>query len=87
MVGLKKCNRLVKEMRKKQQMRWKDKKLCCDMLMWRAHPEKKKDFEEGRQEHQDEDSKSKVEFHWENMLEKFDLQNTLISGQTLNMQS
>ena len=77
---MKKHNRLVTEMRKKQQMFWKDKQICCDMFMWRAHPEKKKDFKEGRQEHQDEDSKSEIEWDGMERLERFELQNTMISG-------
>jgi len=50
------------------------------MFMWRAHPEKKKDLEEGRQEHQDEDSESEIEWDGMERLERFDVQNTMISG-------
>ena len=50
------------------------------MFMWMAHPEKKKDLEEGRQEHQDEDSKSEIEWDGMERLERFDVQNTMISG-------
>ena len=79
-VGLKKYNELVKEIKKNRQRFWEDEKKHRDMFMWRAHPEKKKDLEEGRQEHQDEDSKSEIEWDGMERLERFELQNTMISG-------
>ena len=79
-VGLKKYNELVKEIKKNRQRFWEDEKKYRDMFMWRAHPEKKKDLEEGRQEHQDEDSKSEIEWDGMERLERFELQNIMISG-------
>lgn len=79
-VGLKKYNSLVAEIRKKREMYWEDEKKYREMFMWRAHPEKEKDFKEGRQEHQNEDSESEIEWDGMERLERFELQNTMISG-------
>ena len=67
-------------MKKKRLKFWECKANCRDMFMWRAHPEKKKDLEEGRQEHQDEDSESEIEWEGMEKLETFELQNTMIRG-------
>ena len=66
--------------KKNRQRFWEDEKKYRDMFMWRAHPEKKKDLEEGRQEHQDEDSESEIEWEGMEKLETFELQNTMIRG-------
>ena len=78
--GLKKYNTLVTELKKKRLKFWEEERNYRDMFMWRAHPEKKKDFEEGRQEHQDEDSESEIEWDGMERLESLELQNTMISG-------
>ena len=46
-VGLKKCNELVKEIKKNRQRFWEDEKKYRDMFMWRAHPEKKNILKKG----------------------------------------
>ena len=79
-VGLKKYNKLVKELKKKRLMLWECEAQYRDMFMWRANPEKINDPEEGRQEHQDEDSESEIEWDGMESLERFDVQNTMISG-------
>ena len=85
-IGVMTHNRLVKEMKKVRQQRWEDEMRCRDMFMARANPEMKKLLEKGRQEHKDEDSESEVEFEGEDMLEEFDLQSNMISGEIQNLQ-
>ena len=73
-------------MKKVQHIWLEDEQQCCDMFMMRANPEMKKLLEKGRQEHKVEDSKSEVEFEGEDMLEEFDLQSNMISGEIQNLQ-
>ena len=56
------------------------------MFMTRANSEMKKVQEKGTRAHNVEDSKSEVEFEGEDMLEDFDLQSNMISGQCQNLQ-
>ena len=70
----------MKELKKKRLMFWECEAQYREMFRHRANPEKTNDLEEGRQEHQDEDSESEIEWDGMESLERFDVQNTMISG-------